>query len=272
MSADPDQMHQVIVNLVTNAFHALNNDKGNISVRLAEAQLDREHPLVNDETGLKPGGYAVLEVEDDGVGMDLKTAQKIFDPYFSTKDKEKGTGLGLAVVHGIVKSHLGHITVESAPGRGARFRIFFPLAEEKQLVDQSAESPPSELVRAQGEKIVFVDDEKAIRDLAEEFFRRSGYEVKLFAGGADAMEFLSNPENPCDLLITDLTMPGMTGEELLKLVKQARPLLPVILCTGFNDRMDSAKAFAAGASAFLNKPFPFPELLVQVKELLVPSR
>ena len=270
--ADPDQVHQIIVNLVTNAFHALNDGKGHITVRLSQEPLDREHPLVNDENGLKPGDYAVLEVEDDGAGMDQKTAQKIFDPYFSTKSKEKGTGLGLAVVHGIVKSHHGHITVASAPGRGALFRVFFPLAEERRQAEQPSRLPPVGSSDAQGEKVVFVDDEKLIRDLAGEFFRKSGYDIRLFAGGEEAMEFLADPENPCDLLITDLTMPGMTGEELLQQVKEARPRLPVILCTGFHEKMDGARALATGASAFLNKPFSFPELLVQVKELLAPSR
>ncbi len=261
--ADPDQLHQVIMNLATNAFHAMENTGGTLSVKLDELVLEKGGPVA-EKTGLPEGKYIELQVSDTGEGMDARTISKIFDPYFSTKEKDKGTGLGLAVVHGIIHSHHGAILAESSPGKGSVFRVFLP-AVEKPLVIKGQPALSDSIAAGRGEAVLFIDDEKTIRELASEFLLQAGYNAICLENGMRALEWLREG-NLCDILVTDMTMPGMTGDELIEEVGKLCEGIPTILCTGYNHDVD--RPLKTDASAFLEKPFSFPDLMAKVRNLL----
>ncbi len=263
--ADPDQIHQIVMNLATNAFHAMENSGGTMSVSLQEVILDEEDSTAA-KAGLSPGKYVELTVSDSGSGMDKQTVTRIFDPYFSTKEKDRGTGLGLAVVHGIIKGHNGGILVQSMPGKGSTFRIFLPALPEP-VGNGNNRAIPEITVAGRGEVVVFVDDEKTIRQLAAEFLSQAGFQPVCFENGIKALEWLADG-NKCDIMVTDMTMPGMAGEELIEKVRIMRPDLPAILCTGYNRKMENIQARQLIPSVFLNKPFSFPDLLSKIRILL----
>jgi signal transduction histidine kinase len=261
INIDPTELHQVITNLCTNAFHALPDEKGIISVRL-DTHTFREKQR-EDIPGLKAGEYLELVVQDNGCGMDKETAGKIFNPFFTTKGKGYGSGLGLSVVHGIVKSSNGFISVKSAPETGTAFSVLFP-AVNTVVVEEGpvAVSPPGG-----SEHILFVDDEEALQNLAELMFSYLGYSVSSCSSGEDALQVLKNNGNSVDLVITDQSMPHMSGVELAEVIHTLYPGLPIILCTGYSSVVDKEKAKAMGFAGFLMKPLSINKLACEIRKV-----
>ncbi len=260
--ADPTQIHQVMMNFCTNAYHAMRETGGTLSVSLSEVELGDDFT----EAGLEPGRYLKLEISDTGCGIAPAIKEKIFEPYFTTKKQGEGTGLGLSVVHGIVKSHRGHITVESEEGKGTSIQVYLPVIEEKSAELQTPTAP--ELLDGNGEHILFVDDEEQIRGVTTAILSKHGYQVTTFANGTEALaEFNQHPEH-YQLLITDMTMPSMTGAELARQVLALRPKIPIILCTGQSDLINREKALAMGIADYLSKPFKIQTILEAIRNAL----
>ncbi len=260
--ANPTQIHQVLLNLCTNAAHAMREHGGTLSISLARVEIasgsGAAGPSVED------GHYLRLSVSDTGHGMDEEVKHRIFDPYFTTKGPEEGTGLGLAVVYGIVKGLAGDITVTSSPGEGAIFHIYFPLAE---AVDTVPETAPRLLPTGSG-RVLVVDDEESIGKMLEKMLNQLGYESTLRHSSADALEaFQARPEY-FDVVITDQTMPRMTGIDLAREMLKIRPDIPIILCTGFSPTADADRAREIGISTFLMKPVAFQQLAELLHDLL----
>lgn len=260
--ADPTELHQVITNLCTNAFHALPEEQGCISVRMKEVSItDYE---IKKCPELTEGEYLQITVSDDGCGMDSKVLANIFDPFFTTKEKEQGTGLGLSVVHGIVTACGGSIVAQSEPEQGTTFTLHFPIVE-------GMTSDTVETVKALptgNEKILFVDDEKDLRLLAERMLVYLGYSVVCCASGQDALETFN--ENPAefDLIITDQSMPHMPGTELSRRILAVDPAIPIFLCTGYSSIINEEKALAEGFCGFLLKPLSIEVLARKIREKL----
>jgi PAS domain S-box-containing protein len=246
--ADPTQIQQVLINLCTNAAHALRDRGGVIDISLREADGDMARGTLPPH--LDPGPYLEITVKDNGHGMDSPTKERILDPYFTTKKRGEGTGLGLAVVHGIVKRHNGAITVESEPGKGSSFHIFLPRVEGVAL-KEIRDPVPLPLGR---ERILIVDDEAEIVATLQQMLENLGYRVTALTGGPEALDtFRARPED-FDLVITDQTMPHLTGEELAREMLRLRPDLPIILCTGFSEPVFSENSGDIGIREFIIKP------------------
>ncbi|MBU0665565.1 MAG: PAS domain S-box protein [Proteobacteria bacterium] len=261
--ADPTQFHQIIMNLCTNAFHAMHESGGVLGVRLTKITInDDSRPASPD---LAPGDYVLLEVSDTGCGMEKKTLAHIFAPYFTTKAKGESTGLGLSVVHGIVKSYQGHITVYSEPGKGTRFHVYLPrLAVTPSL----AEAAHSEAIPNGTERLLVVDDEAVITTMLELILQDLGYQVTSSNNSLEALALIDQDPMSFDLLITDMTMPHLTGFELAQKVLAIRSNLPIILCTGFSDLINKEQALALGIRAYLMKPVSVRELGLAMRKVL----
>jgi CheY-like chemotaxis protein len=223
------------------------------------APNNAEHP-----PELSAGTYFLLTIQDTGVGIPPNIIDKIFEPYFTTRTESGGTGLGLATVHGIVSSYGGAITVQSHPGRGTTFRIYLPAV---QIQPEEQKTEPT-ITRGGEERILLLDDEYAITELGASILREFGYQVTSFTQPNSALEFLSQHPNSVDLIITDLTMPGMTGDKFIDKARQIRPDIPVILCTGYNTTMDPQKVQKLGNALFIRKPFSPLQLSQAVRKLL----
>ncbi|MEJ5357623.1 MAG: ATP-binding protein [Desulfobacterales bacterium] len=260
---DPTQIHQVVVNLCTNAYQAMQETGGRLEVRLEETEIDYEQ--TRRHIGTRMGPHLHLSVRDTGVGMEPSVLARIFEPYYTTKDPGKGTGLGLSVIHGIVKHHGGFITVESAPGRGSTFHVYLPALDE---ADIAPETEPALPPQSGSERILLVDDEPQVLDIERQLVERLGYQVTACADPAEALRRLRQGCRDFDLLITDMTMPQMTGDRLAQLAWEIRPDLPVILCTGYNEMMSEEKAHALGIRRFLLKPVDSEELALAIRRAL----
>ncbi len=246
--ADPTQMHQLLMNLCTNSFHAMEQSGGVLQVILQEVTVAKQQKTIHST--LVPGLYVRLQVIDNGPGIEKEILAKIFDPYFSTKGEEKGTGLGLAVVLGIVESHEGRIQVESRPGEGTVFAVFFPVKEvEPEFVEKDVESYP----KGQGH-ILFVDDEEVVADLGKKLLGTMGYTVVTKVSSVDALTAFRADPDAYDLVITDQTMPKMSGMELAQKMFEIRPDIPVILSSGYSSAGLKEDTRALGIRAFLLKP------------------
>ncbi|OGQ86061.1 MAG: hypothetical protein A2512_08785 [Deltaproteobacteria bacterium RIFOXYD12_FULL_56_24] len=261
--ADPTQIHQIIMNLCTNAYYAMRDTGGILAVALNEVTIGPEDYGYAD---LAPGKYLKLEVSDTGSGIDPKIKEKIFEPYFTTKETGEGTGLGLAVVHGIVKNHHGHVSVYSEPGKGTSFHVYLPLTEQP-AIPLPDKKPPAEL-KGQGEQILFVDDEKQLRAFIQDILSNNGYQVTTSADGMQAWEVFQKYPDKFALVITDMTMPAMNGADLAQKIMALRPRTPVILCTGQSDLINGEKAMAMGICDYLNKPIPIDTLLGATRKAL----
>ena len=255
--ADPSQLHQVVVNLCTNAFHAMEERGGVLTVTVEEVDVA---PGGVAGVELAPGRYALLSVNDTGTGIDRETLARVFDPYFTTKPRGKGTGLGLAVVDGIVRGAGGRISVYSELGAGTTFRVYLPLAGPAgATATSSSEPPPPE--RATGrERVLFVDDEAQIRESSRRYLEKLGYQVAVFSNGGDALDAFKRDPAAWDVLVTDMTMPGMSGKDLARKAMALRPGLPVILCCGFSSQIDAGAATRLGIRVYLAKPFDLHDL------------
>jgi two-component system, cell cycle sensor histidine kinase and response regulator CckA len=260
--ADSTQIHQMITNLCTNAAHAMEESGGVVEVELVDVEIDSSS--VYASLNLDPGSYLRLSIRDNGHGMDSGTQQRIFDPYFTTKEQGKGTGLGLSVVHGIVEGHGGAITVHSEPGKGTGFDIYLPKIQGEPV---SAEPDVSPLPRGT-ERILLVDDEESLVDVGRAILESLGYEVAAAANGAEALEiFRKNPDH-FDLVITDYTMPKMTGADLATEVMHMRPGIRVILCTGYTERITRKQATELGIRELLMKPLDMRRMAHAVRKVL----
>ena len=260
--ADPIQIHQVLMNLCTNAHYAMSQKGGVLEISLSDVELDSKN--ASQYPDLEPGSYVKLTVSDTGFGMDQGTLERIFDPYFTTKEKGVGTGMGLAVVHGIIKSHRGAITVQSEPGKGSSFQALLPLVE----MELKPEVEALELYPQGNERILFVDDEEPIMDLGKRMLGHLGYDVVALTSSMEALAVFREKPNQFDLVITDQTMPGLTGEMLTKEVMRIRPDTPVILCTGFSEHIAEEQARAIGIKAFLMKPLLLKDIAQTVRQVL----
>lgn len=271
--ANATQIHQVVMNLCTNAYHAMEEKGGVLEVSLSrrvQAESDRE-------IGLPPGEYVCLTVQDSGHGMDEKTKEKIFEPYFTTKKAGKGTGLGLAMVHGIVANHGGAIGVRSEVGKGTLFTVYFPA-----VAQDAAGGVGSVLAQSLpegSERVLVVDDEPQILQLHRSMLESLGYTVLGANGSLEAMQLLQADPSCCDLVLTDMTMPDMNGLDLARKIADLRPDLPVLLCTGFSELVDESRAKQAGIRQFFFKPVLRADLAKGVRRVLdgiampaVPSR
>ena len=262
--ADATNIHQITINLCTNALHAMSDGKGTLSVSLQHAEVSAAD--LSGEPFLTPGSFVVLMVRDTGCGMDTKTIDRIFEPYFTTKEVGKGTGLGLAVIHGIVQDTGGFIRVVSEPGIGSSFVVYLPVLQET----GSAELESKFRIIPQGgsEHILVVDDEPLLVRITQRQLERLGYTVTAVYNSNDALEIVRSAPEKIDLLITDQTMPGLTGMELALAVMQIKPELPVILCTGHSDQVSKEKALELGIQEYVFKPIVSDELFKAVRSLL----
>jgi len=257
------QIQQIMMNLCTNAAHAMDEKGGILSIGLRKERVADTAEAAN--LGLIPGNYLRLSVSDTGHGMTTETMQRIFEPYFTTKEAGRGTGLGLSVVHGIVKSHSGAIHCTSEPGRGTTFDIFLPEA----VCGEKEEPLPREGAMPTGtERILFVDDEPVLAELASEMLNKLGYRVTVRTSSVEALDLFVRDPEAYDLVITDMTMPGMTGDKLAQQVIMARKDIPVILCTGYSDHMSEEKAKKMGIREFIMKPFEMKDFAAKVRRVL----
>ena len=260
--ADSTQLHQVLMNLGANAAHAMRAKGGILSVSLSDLEADES--LVSLYPDLTPGPYVRLTVSDTGHGMEDSVKERIFDPYFTTKKVGEGTGMGLAVVQGIIKSHGGAIRVYSELGQGTTFHIFLPKIEE----ECGQEATVDESVYGGTERILFVDDEEMLAELGQELITSLGYTVTATTNSNDALKLFSTDPNAFDLVITDMTMPGLTGMELSAELMAIRPDIPIILCTGFCEHINEKLAKENGVHNFLMKPYGRSTLSITIRNAL----
>jgi CheY-like chemotaxis protein/anti-sigma regulatory factor (Ser/Thr protein kinase) len=261
--ADATEYHQLAMNLITNAYHALAEQRGRLSIALANTTVAPGDPA---RPTLAPGSYVCLTVADNGMGIPQAHLAKIFDPYFTTKPKEKGTGLGLSIVHGIVKRCNGEIFVQSEVGRGTTFEVFLPAVQALPAVVQL---PPSPVAAPRGsERLLVVDDEAPIIRLQRNMLERLGYRVDAWTDAPAALEaFMADPDH-YDLVITDMAMPKMAGDQLARKILTFRPSMPIIICTGFSERISPETAQAIGVRGFLLKPVVKSEMAGMIRRVL----
>ncbi len=262
VKADPTQIHQIVMNLATNAYHAMEDTGGELKVSLKEVELG-EYDLISPD--MKPGAQACLTFSDTGKGMKKDIMNKVFEPFFTTKEKGKGTGMGLSVVHGIVKNMSGAIQVHSEPGKGTEFNIFLPVVKSTYEKQEAQASKP---IPGGHERILLVDDEEAIIAMEKQILERFGYKVTSCDRSIEALEaFRANP-GQFDLVITDMSMPKMSGDKLAIELIKIRPDIPVLLCTGFSESMTDEKIKSLGIKGFLMKPIVIKDLAKKLREVL----
>jgi len=259
---DPTQIHQILMNLCTNASHAMQEKGGVLEVSLENIELYSDSTARSLD--LKPGSYLNLTVSDTGHGMTPDVLEQILDPFFTTKEKGEGTGMGLSVIHGIVKSYGGSIYAYSEPEKGSNFKVFLPIIESRLEPEKRVEKPISKGT----ERILFIDDEKALVEIGKQLLEFLGYDVRTRTSSIEALElFKAQPDN-FDLVITDQTMPNMTGVELTKELRQIHPDIPIIICTGFSEQIDERKAEEKEISAYVMKPIIMREIANTIREVL----
>jgi len=259
--ANPTQINQILINLSTNAHHAMPYG-GILAISLENVELDEDRAAQYPD--LNPGRYVNLKVSDTGHGISTMEIDRIFDPYFTTKEVGKGTGMGLSVVHGIVKNHEGAISVKSEYGKGTTFSIFFPVIEEQTAIEaESVEKLPTG-----NERILLVDDEKSILFTGRNLLERLGYQVETRQNPIEALNLFRVNSNQFDLVITDMTMPKMTGDQLVQEILKIQPDMPIILNTGFNEKIDEEKAKQIGIRQYIEKPFNMGLLANVVRDVL----
>lgn len=264
--ADPSQIHQVVMNLATNAFQSMVPGGGVLSLVLEPLELGPEQATAFAE--LEPGPYLRLTVSDTGQGMDAQTMQRIFEPFFTTKDKSEGSGMGLAMVHKIVKNYGGEVTVTSRPGKGSVFEVYLPLladAPESSPGQQVKENPPGG-----SERVLLVDDEESVGEVGRNMLERLGYRVSVCLSGHDALGAVRATPQGYDLVISDLTMPGTTGDELARNLYEIAPELPVVIATGYGGHLPR-EDLSPNVRLLLSKPFSHGEMARAVRRALEPA-
>ena len=259
---DIAQINQIVMNLVTNAADAMSEQGGILEVTLEKIMLHEEKACF--DWVLSPGSYVSLKMRDMGEGIQSEIMDRIFEPYYTTKEVGKGTGMGLSVVHGIVKRHGGGIRVESELGEGTVFEIYFPALEDSAEKEKELEGE----IRAGSERVLFVDDEGSMVNLNRQLLERLGYQVKTTTKPMEALEWFEADPDQFDVIITDMTMPRMTGDRLATEVLKIRPNIPVIICTGYSERMSEKKATAIGIRKYIGKPIDLRNLASSLREVL----
>ncbi|QTA81582.1 Two component system response regulator/histidine kinase, PAS domain-containing [Desulfonema limicola] len=257
----PTQIHQILMNLCTNAAHSM-EEKGGL-MKICLTSLKTLKPL--DHHNLPPGDYVKLSVSDTGCGIEQNIIKKIFDPYFTTKEIGKGTGMGLAVVHGIVNRCGGSVNVQTCPGKGSRFEILFPRAVNEPAIPKKTES--TELPRG-NKNIMFIDDEALLTSLGKKMLENLGYYVECYTDPLAALEVFQKNSVRYDLVITDMTMPGITGDRLSEKFIKIRQNIPIIICTGYSEKLSEQQARKMGIKAFLMKPLALSKLANTVYDVL----
>jgi len=260
---DPTQINQILMNLCTNAAHAMQEKGGTLEVGLDNVML-ADSDFKSRHSDMNPGPYLKLSISDTGHGMSPNVLERIFDPYFTTKEMGEGTGLGLAVVHGIVKALDGTVTVYSERGKGSTFNVYLPAITS----DVEPEFNAVESIPTGNERILFIDDEQPIVNLAKQVMERLGYDVVTKTDSIEALRLIQTNPAEFDLVITDLTMPNMAGDALAQEIMRIRPDIPIILCTGFSKRISEEKAKDLGIRAFINKPILKPEIAETIRKVL----
>ena len=259
--ADAMQLHQVIMNLTTNAKQAMPETGGELVVSVDSIRFD-EGPEIKE---LVPGNYARITVSDNGIGIKKEFLEKIFEPYFTTKKVGEGSGLGLSVVYGIVKSHSGAITTQSEPGKGTTFCVYLPLSDQRKIEDLQTKDAP---IQSGTEHILLVDDELSIVKMHRQLLERLGYKVMTSTSSVEALETFRSFPHKFDLVITDMTMPDMTGDKLAVELMKIRQDIPVILCTGYSNTISDKTAADIGIKAFAYKPVSKADLAKIVRKVL----
>lgn len=262
VNADLTQMHQVVMNLFTNAEQAMRDKGGVLGILLESAKVDSKLAALYEN--LNEGDYLKITISDTGHGMNQETLEKIFDPFFTTREVAEGSGLGLSIVHGIVMTHGGEIIVNSEPGKSTTVQVYLPITQKtKQDIIVEVGSAPRG-----SERILLVDDEKTIVTMGNHLLKRLGYEVVAKTDSVEALEVFKADPQGFDLIITDQTMPRMTGEELAKELMNVRPDIPIIICTGYSHIMTPKKAKAIGIKAFIMKPFNTRNIANTIRKVL----
>jgi PAS domain S-box-containing protein len=260
--SDPNQFHQIVMNLCTNAFHAMEQTGGVLGISLKDCELEPQdllhHPIV------KAGRFVVLSIADSGPGIAPEIQDKIFDPYFTTKEVGKGTGLGLSIVHGIATTSGGFVTCESELGTGTVFRVFFPGTEEQLTVPIA----PVDRDLSGRERILLIDDEEILVEMGKVMLERLGYKVTIRTSSLEALSTFQEQPNEFNAVITDQTMPSMTGIDLARRMLQIRPNIPIILCTGHSSLVNEAQARAYGVKELAMKPFTKNGLAALLRKVL----
>ncbi len=260
--ADPTQIHQLLINLCTNAAHAMGENGGSLTIELSNVTLD--FTAASKHPDLKPGDYVRFSVSDTGHGIPVNLLDKIFDPYFTTKDVTQGTGMGLAVVHGIVKTHNGAIDVASNVGMGTAFHIYFPASKEKARLEvRTAKKGPTG-----SEKILLVDDEISIVNVCRRNLERLGYTVSSETDPVRIIERFRSTPYAYDLVILDMTMPRLTGDRLAQELLKIRPDIPIVICTGFSEKLTPEKVRQLGIKGLMTKPIERDDLADTVRKVL----
>ena len=260
--ANSGQIHQVLMNLCTNAAHAMRETGGFLEIDISQAAFAAEDSLPLPD--MQPGAYVVLTVSDTGCGMEPKIIDRIFDPFYTTKGQGEGTGLGLSVVHGIIKSHGGYITVRSESGKGSTFQVYLPKSETQVSKIITGALP----VKGGKERVLFVDDEDILVDLGNERLMKLGYDVIATTSSIEALELFKKEPHKIDLVITDYTMPHLTGIDLATELLRVRADIPIILCTGHSDDVSPEIIKAAGIRELLMKPQSRDEIAQAIRRVL----
>jgi CheY-like chemotaxis protein len=259
--ADPSQIHQIIMNLATNAFHAMEKNGGVLEVTLSQVEIHSDEIKMHPD--IQAGKFIKLMISDTGQGISKEIVGKIFDPYFTTKEVGKGSGLGLALVHGIVKNHRGAITVDSQIGKGSVFTILLPVAEK--TIDNKNDTK-DELIPG-SETILFVDDDKSIANMMGQMLTKFGYQVEVRTNPLEALELFQSISDQFDLVITDMTMPKMTGDALAENLRKIRHDIPIIICTGHSALIDEEKSRSLGM-LYVMKPIAIADMAKVIREAL----
>jgi len=259
--ADPSRIHQVIMNLCTNASQAMLATGGTLNISMSEVEMEGEAAI---NAQILDGDYVKLMISDTGTGIPPEHLDRIFDPFFTTKEVGKGTGLGLSVVHGIIKRQKGSILVESEVGSGTAFEVYLPLSDE---INQ-CEKRPIDLLTGGDEHILLVDDEQDILNIETEMLKTLGYAVTATNNPKDALETFAKHPEQFDLVITDMTMPAMTGDKFIKELEKIVPNIPTILCTGYSELISKEKAASLGINEFLMKPISMVDFSNTIRGVL----
>ncbi len=257
--ANTIDIHEIVMNLCTNAYHAMEENGGVLTVNLGKVENDSKDP------NLPNGKYCCLSITDTGPGIPPDIIDNIFEPYFTTKSIGKGSGLGLSVVHGIVKKCDGIITVKSKPQKGSVFNIFLPIVKGSEKKEEGITEQP---IAGGNEKVLFVDDEEIIVKFGIRYLERQGYKVTGINSSTEALEIFQSDPKQFDLVITDMAMPEMTGKEMAQKIIEIRPDIPIIICTGFSDQIDQASAKSFGFKGYIEKPIIGLDLATKVRNVL----
>lgn len=262
VNADPAQIEQALMNLAVNARDAM-PEGGKLIIGTKNVTLDEEYCKMH--LGAKPGDYVFLTVTDTGHGMDKETLEHLFEPFYTTKGVGRGTGLGLSMVYGIVKSHDGYIFCDSAPGKGATFEIYLPVIEQKLEKEELKEEKIS---MGGKETILLIDDEESIRDLGNQILNQFGYTVLATSDGESGLELYRKEKGKIDLVILDLIMPGMGGRKCLEELLKMNPKVKVVIASGYSIDGPTEEALEVGAKNFVSKPYAMRQMLKVVREVL----